>query len=815
MFMHRLLTTMVAFAAILAIATPVAAEEATHARISYDGGGGMVKGTLDSDWSYASTNTLILPDDTVWVDKGGTLEMEMAGGTFLRMADQSKAEVTSLPPGGVIRVVTGSFYVQRLSRSSGSVTLRTPACSVEVERDSMARIDVVESGSTTVSVHWGKATVRTDVGSPVVLGANRQCFVDPGYLPSKPMPFTLDREDDFDAWSRERAKTLAGAYTDLAPMRSIANDAPIGAYDLTSYGRWVTVENEPYWQPTVVADYVPYRAGHWSYVPCYGYVWVGGYPFSYVTTHYGRWSHHDNYGWLWTYRNTWSPAWVASVRYGSNFMWCPLDPFDRPCSYGSSYFTLGGMNFGISPWSYCPADTLFLGYAPVYACTPDFMHGVSPADIFLWDIFARGRYSGRSPFSIPNLPLRDYSPRRVIRGPDTLGPNTLLASQRINSLEAVQRLTTREGSSITGGRGQRTATEQGVRNARTRSVAVDRSLEPATAQLLRRGGHTPDGLAGTTNRVATRSSAPGASIPPAARGATPQITDRTSLRAPRVTDSAVARRADATPTTATPRTGAAGVTPTPQREGSRVVRLTNPSTARPPDASRSATVWRDLPVREDGNAVPSPQRTPSRTRIAEQQDSPLRGQTTTPRYDGAITNRARGNSLQSPSTDNSSTVHGGTTPSENRTLTRRLPSESSPAETPITRQIDRQPRHVETNMPQIAERQTQRFEAPAPQRFESAPRVVERQPAPRYEAPPRVVETPAPRFEAPSRVIQAPAPRIEAPRFEAPRVAPSQPHAEVARPSYTPPSRDTSVDNALRGNADHSSRSSGFGARGR
>src|SRR5690606_10204963 len=120
-------------------------------------------------------------------------------------------------------------------------------------------------------------------------------------------------------WNRERAKLLAVGYSSVPAQ--ISNNV-IGVSDLNNYGEWVYIDSEPYWRPTVVVDFVPYRHGYWSYGPAYGYSWTGHYPFSYITTHYGRWTHHPTYGWCWGYRPGWSSAWVASVRYGSNFVWC-------------------------------------------------------------------------------------------------------------------------------------------------------------------------------------------------------------------------------------------------------------------------------------------------------------------------------------------------------------------------------------------------------------------------------------------------------------------------------------------------------------
>src|SRR5690606_15733884 len=145
--------------------------------------------------------------------------------------------------------------------------------------------------------------------------AGQRVFCDPGFLPSAALSFDRNAMDAFDSWSAERARTLAMGETTIPRAVTIA-PTTIGYHELASHGSWVYVDNTPYWRPTVVVDYVPYRQGHWSYSSAYGYSWVGNYPFSYVTSHYGRWRHHPSHGWIWTYRDTWAPAWVYSARYG-------------------------------------------------------------------------------------------------------------------------------------------------------------------------------------------------------------------------------------------------------------------------------------------------------------------------------------------------------------------------------------------------------------------------------------------------------------------------------------------------------------------
>ena len=460
------------------------ADSTMHARISYESGGAMVQGTADADWSYATTNTLILPGDQLWADKGGTMELEMSGGSFLRMADGSKAEIIDLPPSASIRGWTGAFYVQRIARSTGDFLFITPACRVEIAQDSQVRIDVLEQGSTTVTVRWGAAVVRTDTGAPMSVTSGKRVFIDPGYLPSTPVVFDRNAEDDFDAWNRERAETLARGYEEL-PAKVIETPV-VGASTLSSYGDWVYVDSSYYWRPTVAVNYIPYRYGYWSYVPAYGYCWVDDYPFAYVTSHYGRWNHHDRYGWLWSYSPGWGPAWVASVRYGNNFVWCPLSPYDRPVVYGDLHYTIGGSRFSLYASSYCVADRLLYGPSFVDACYPGIIRPGHHGDVHIWNININTGSGGSSRWyhGGSGLQVRDYSPRRVIRGPDTIGPRSVAASTRSAELQSSITRTSFNSVDRTGGRMLRTPMTASSREARVRSVAVDRSASPVTSAAI-------------------------------------------------------------------------------------------------------------------------------------------------------------------------------------------------------------------------------------------------------------------------------------------------------------------------------------------
>jgi hypothetical protein len=648
---------------ILVLMPPAAADqEPLHTRVSFDSGGGMVKGHDDADWSYATVNSIVLPGDTLWVDKEGTLELEMSGGTFLRMADGSKAEIASLPPSAAVKGWTGSFYVQRVARSSGDVVFQTPVANVAVERDTQVRLDLISNGATTVSVRWGRAVIRCEGGRDTVLEQGQRSYIDPGYLPSAPAGFDRSDEDAFDSWNRARARLLAVG-TDAIPPPVEIKSAPMGVADLAPYGEWVYVDSSYYWRPTVVVDFVPYRVGHWSFVPGCGYVWVGDYPFSYVTGHYGRWVYRNDYGWLWTYRDVWGPAWVATVRYGPNFVWCPLDPFDSPIVVTAGYFAVGGVHFGMYASTYCAADDLLLGPCIVHPCAPVIFEGVPVAEINIWNININGnpRWRPGIPYRDATIRVRDYSPRRVIRGLDIIGPGKEAARARVAALETGTGKIEFPSGGVKGPRRIRTPEAPATRVAQPRSVRIDQATLSKTQELVRRAPSVPSraAVSGPGRSRGVRSAEGVSAVPKTRRPNVPETVLPKPMRprggqdisappspldkgrTPDITVPAPSRRREVTPLPETPRRletpKSAEPTPAPVTPRSRGTRTRIPSTSRgaevvvpesfrgpsgPVTVKETPTV-RSVPGRAEAPIAPPPAPIPSRSREVVRTPAPV------------------------------------------------------------------------------------------------------------------------------------------------------------------------------------------------
>ena len=361
---------------VLVVSPSSYAAELPHGRVSYDGGGGLVKGVGEVDWSNLTLNSMVLAGDEMWVEEQGTIEVEMAGGNFLRIGDISNVEIVSLPRSAYLRGWLGAFYVQRLRLSSGRLVFETPLCQVSIDQHSLVRVDILEDGYTIVTVRQGSATISSPNDRDMRVEMDQKVYIEPGYLPSLPVAFDPYLGDGFDQWNLERALFLAKA-ADSIPADVGMKEYVVGAEDLSMYGDWQEVDSEYCWRPRVDDGFVPYRDGYWSYVRGCGYVWVGSYPFSYITSHYGRWMYDPEAGWFWVYRDGWAPAWVASLRCGQSFVWCPLDLAGNPVNIAMDCFAVGGLNFGIYATTCCLADDLLIGRCKPYPCLPAFAEQIS------------------------------------------------------------------------------------------------------------------------------------------------------------------------------------------------------------------------------------------------------------------------------------------------------------------------------------------------------------------------------------------------------------------------------------------------------
>lgn len=428
------ISRMFAVVAALCALTPLAgAQPVAHGRVSYDAEGTYIMGQDDADWSNATLNTMVLAGDTLWVGESKLSEIELAAGTYLRLADRAKVEIAALDPDIRLQAWTGSFYLHRLSESTGNCTLETPATDVSVAPNSLVRVDIEEAGGTTVYVLDGEAIIGFGTEHLQSVGSGLQVYIEPGHLGSQATRFDK-LNDDFDIWNRERVALVVGGYRESADRITI-DRRTLGASDLSSSGRWIDVSGEQCWQPEPALAYVPYRDGYWSNVTGCGDVWVGRHAFEYTTSHYGRWNYIEQHGWLWRFDAEWSPAWVASVKYGPSLVWSPLGFDNLPVRIGAgASFNVGDIQFSLGASSFVPVERVYYGYDYIRPVQIDILQQIDQRDIQIWNIDVnniilgkmKGNWNGYSHFK--------GKPEKRMRGLAAIGVGGVAAHDVVMTL---------------------------------------------------------------------------------------------------------------------------------------------------------------------------------------------------------------------------------------------------------------------------------------------------------------------------------------------------------------------------------------------
>jgi hypothetical protein len=260
-------------------AAPVEVADDGHARISDVAGNVRRRGPFDAEDAPARMNELVREGDRLSAEDASRVEVEIRGGTFVRLGEYGVVVVERLAPDVRLDLLRGSVFV---SRGSGAapVIVRAGDRRVEVEAATVVRVD----------------------RDPEAGG-----------------------DDALARWSEEREKAVRGA-----TQPRFVTEPYVGVHDLGPGGTWIYVTGRWAWRPTVAADWRPYLDGEWAWVTPYGWTWIPNARWGYVTHHYGRWQWTRAHGWVWVPGGGWAPAWVVWAGFGVYLGWAPVDAYGRP-----------------------------------------------------------------------------------------------------------------------------------------------------------------------------------------------------------------------------------------------------------------------------------------------------------------------------------------------------------------------------------------------------------------------------------------------------------------------------------------------------
>jgi hypothetical protein len=298
------------------------------ARVSYLDGRVSFQHPNEVDWTAASVNMALQPEDRIYTGDAGRAEIEFDEGSVLRLPENTDVELLALNEDLIqIRVLIGLCSLT----SPGTVhfEISTPAAVFVTLKKGAYRFDVTENGDTDGIVRKGRMEASNTAFSRQ-LDFGELMHISPGAAENAQVsPYT--QRDTWDDWSDRRDAELL-VYDS---RRYLPDGVNMGATELDRFGRWVVVDSYgPAWVPYGMdASWSPYSAGRWWYRPNWGWTWVSYEPWGWLPYHYGRWYHHGSFGWCWLPGSTlafnfWSPG-LVRFYYGSSWVsWCPLGPGD-------------------------------------------------------------------------------------------------------------------------------------------------------------------------------------------------------------------------------------------------------------------------------------------------------------------------------------------------------------------------------------------------------------------------------------------------------------------------------------------------------
>jgi hypothetical protein len=236
------------------------------------GGVNFVEGKVAVARKSAKSGLLLKGDnveigDKVLTGESGKAEILLTPGSFLRLGKNTSFQFVSTDLENLKMVLgQGSAILEVFADEEYFVTVRTPKAAFYLIETGIYRIDILPDGTEQIEVWKGKAQIGDKKGT--VIKGGKTATITNGQLAV--VKFDRDQKDEFDAWSKLRAKDVAKLNSKL--QKNVLRDSLLSSYNqrgwnmYNSFGVWVF--NRPF--------------GSFCFVP-FGYGWSSpyGYGFSY------------------------------------------------------------------------------------------------------------------------------------------------------------------------------------------------------------------------------------------------------------------------------------------------------------------------------------------------------------------------------------------------------------------------------------------------------------------------------------------------------------------------------------------------------
>lgn len=353
------------------------------------------------EWTRLARNQTVGEGDRLRTDDRSRVALR-SGSTTIWVDERSDLELSQLDDGQtLLQIDRGDVAVRLRSVGNAAETrLRTREGTAQPEREGLYRVEQLDSGSKAY-VWQGRLRFDWARGAPPVwLGTGEQAEL---WWPDGPR---AERgplySDGFGDWVLAESRDEGDR-----PVARYVSPEMTGAEDLDRYGRWESAPDYgAVWIPTtlIVADWAPYRYGHWAWSRLWGWTWVDDAPWGFAPFHYGRW-----------------------VSWGGRWCWAPGPYVNRPVYAPALVGWVGGpsvsvgISIGSRPPSYgwyplAPREV----YVPAYRHSPGYVNRVNdPRDLRDPVTVQRPHRYRDVPMAVSTLPAPGAGIQPMpVRGPD-------------------------------------------------------------------------------------------------------------------------------------------------------------------------------------------------------------------------------------------------------------------------------------------------------------------------------------------------------------------------------------------------------------
>jgi hypothetical protein len=182
----------------------------------------------NDDWQTLVEGDELKSNDAIKTSPTGRVEILLNPGTYLRIAENSEVVFSDLSNFRLKVSLLGGSAILEAGIVDVSLKMMTPQYVFTVARTGVYRFNVEASGKSEMLVRKGRMSIA---GAEIKDG--KMVVVD--NAPPSILAFDKNREDSFDTWSKERAKTI------IAANKKLSNDRMRSTLMRTSFSSsyWV------------------------------------------------------------------------------------------------------------------------------------------------------------------------------------------------------------------------------------------------------------------------------------------------------------------------------------------------------------------------------------------------------------------------------------------------------------------------------------------------------------------------------------------------------------------------------------------------